>query len=584
MKLLTLLALALLVAGCSTPPVSVVSPESSPTANTLGAEATAVKAVPTQSEEPLAATPTATYTSPAPKDMPTVDTLRIRLDGPTETFSLPGEQRPLPKDILQEIGFFAVGGGGGYGDVCDFHEQLAAMTPEAQKGEWMTKIPFVFCGFSADETITVEIISPDGETIVKDRETPYYVSQVEFYYTPELAAPIGVYTARFSGNSGTIEQAFEVIVPPGPRAYWHDERLILFGFEPREMVRLYAFELEGTSDSRLSRTHSMAGLLSLSAWNEYHTDATGQLIIEGLPASRFAVVGEVSGEMDVLGTNDDVESIKSPYPVRVLRPTEARLSKSIDVWTLTPFTQFEEPGTHRSEVTVGPDDTLYWSMIWCAYAGNPTAFGMTDQFLKEALDSIVMSFTINGIEVESPYLRTTEELDSSFLCHRWATLVTNWTTDEPTTLEIKYDLSNTVDGGHGQPTYLPGVYRHVVTVYTGEGAALSTDDNSALPTVADPSLCSGALPTRLAIGDVARVVADRVRVREGPGTDYATVYGTSIDSGRTVIILDGPVCDDGMLWWKGETGLITLTNGVQHNIVGWVAEESGGEWLLEPER
>lgn len=100
--------------------------------------------------------------------------------------------------------------------------------------------------------------------------------------------------------------------------------------------------------------------------------------------------------------------------------------------------------------------------------------------------------------------------------------------------------------------------------------------------VGDPLACSGALPTRLAIGDIARVVADRLSVREGPGTNYPTVYGTSIGNGRTVTILDGPVCSDGMLWWKGETGLITLTNGEQHNIVGWMAEESGDEWLLEP--
>lgn len=99
----------------------------------------------------------------------------------------------------------------------------------------------------------------------------------------------------------------------------------------------------------------------------------------------------------------------------------------------------------------------------------------------------------------------------------------------------------------------------------------------------DPSACSGAATTRLAIGDVARVVADRLSVREAPGTDSATVYGTSIGKGRTVTILDGPVCSDGMLWWRGETGLITLTNGEQHNIAGWMAEESGDEWLLEPE-
>ena len=144
MKLLTLLALALLVAGCSTPSVL---PESSPTATTLGEEPTAVKAAPVQSAQPIVATPIAIPTGPAQQDFatptPVVDPLRLRLDGPTETFSLPGEQRALPDDILQEIGFYAVGGSGDY--VCDFHDQLAVMEPEEQLAEWMISVPLIIC-------------------------------------------------------------------------------------------------------------------------------------------------------------------------------------------------------------------------------------------------------------------------------------------------------------------------------------------------------------------------------------------------------------------------------------------------------
>ena len=97
--------------------------------------------------------------------------------------------------------------------------------------------------------------------------------------------------------------------------------------------------------------------------------------------------------------------------------------------------------------------------------------------------------------------------------------------------------------------------------------------------------CPGAFATRLAVGDRAKVVAvPRLVVREDPNTRSQPVHGHSLSNGRTVTILDGPVCNGGMLWWKAESGIITLTSGQQHNIVGWMAEESGDEWLLEPLR
>lgn len=97
--------------------------------------------------------------------------------------------------------------------------------------------------------------------------------------------------------------------------------------------------------------------------------------------------------------------------------------------------------------------------------------------------------------------------------------------------------------------------------------------------------CPGAFATRLAVGSRAKVVAvPRLVVHEEPGEGTPTVYGHSLSNGRTVTILDGPICDGGMLWWYAESGVITLTNGDQHNVVGWMAEESGNEWLLEPLR
>lgn len=94
--------------------------------------------------------------------------------------------------------------------------------------------------------------------------------------------------------------------------------------------------------------------------------------------------------------------------------------------------------------------------------------------------------------------------------------------------------------------------------------------------------CPGAWDSRLSIGDTAVVIPERLVMRSGPGTRYDPVRGHSLSQNRQIFILNGPVCDGGMLWWEAETGVITLSNGERHNMQGWVAEESGDEWMLRP--
>lgn len=95
--------------------------------------------------------------------------------------------------------------------------------------------------------------------------------------------------------------------------------------------------------------------------------------------------------------------------------------------------------------------------------------------------------------------------------------------------------------------------------------------------------CPGAFPTRLQIGDRARVVASpQVQVFEGPGTRFSLVEYKYLRQGREVAILEGPVCDGGMLWWRADSGVITLSNGGYGQVIGWIPEESGNQWMLEP--
>ncbi|MCB9433987.1 MAG: hypothetical protein H6668_18615 [Ardenticatenaceae bacterium] len=94
--------------------------------------------------------------------------------------------------------------------------------------------------------------------------------------------------------------------------------------------------------------------------------------------------------------------------------------------------------------------------------------------------------------------------------------------------------------------------------------------------------CPGAFSTRLEKGQNAIVVPFQVKVFTGAGTHYPLAQHKYLKKGRRMIVLDGPVCNGGMLWWEIQSEELTLSNGQQGIIHGWIPEESGDEWMLEP--
>lgn len=94
-------------------------------------------------------------------------------------------------------------------------------------------------------------------------------------------------------------------------------------------------------------------------------------------------------------------------------------------------------------------------------------------------------------------------------------------------------------------------------------------------------VCAGAFPTRLAVGDTARVINYQLNVRAGPSTGNEIVR--RLDVGRTMEILEGPVCDDGQLWYRIRSELITPRDGSPaYQAEGWLVEETGSRYYLEP--
>jgi len=83
--------------------------------------------------------------------------------------------------------------------------------------------------------------------------------------------------------------------------------------------------------------------------------------------------------------------------------------------------------------------------------------------------------------------------------------------------------------------------------------------------------CPGSLPTRLAIGDQAVVITEpdplRARLTPPDGEIVELLY-----SGYALEILNGPVCDDGILWWEVQ---------LREDQRGWIAESVGDEYFVE---
>ncbi|MAT99785.1 MAG: hypothetical protein CL608_21810 [Anaerolineaceae bacterium] len=118
-----------------------------------------------------------------------------------------------------------------------------------------------------------------------------------------------------------------------------------------------------------------------------------------------------------------------------------------------------------------------------------------------------------------------------------------------------------------EPTLMP----------TEPPTATGTSLPSATPTMV---VCVGALPTRLSVGDQARVVNYQINVRTGPGTNFG-VENTLLP-GRVVDIIGGPECNDGQLWYEIRSEPFTNSAGERIQVVGWSVEESGSTYFLEP--
>jgi len=73
----------------------------------------------------------------------------------------------------------------------------------------------------------------------------------------------------------------------------------------------------------------------------------------------------------------------------------------------------------------------------------------------------------------------------------------------------------------------------------------------------------------IAIGDTVTIGSDGVNMRQTPGTNGVII--TTLDTGISLEILDGPTTASGYTWWMG---VVLDENSVDQGISGWVIEDA----------
>lgn len=256
----------------------------------------------------------------------------------TVDFSLSSNQEFLPtiirKDILDEVSFFASGGGGLTWMYCvNENGNNINIVSEVPKVEFTDGVN---AEINIDRPLSISIIFPNGDILTKQ-----FSILTSFDYYVDFQSPIGAHTVLLTDGIHKQYCYFDVQEPILPRLYpgyggYFDfmdnlsPHLVLFGFEPNEKVCLFSY-----ADKRLV------------AWQSFQVDGKGNLMVNLVdmielrgesimaPKTEFMVVavgnetGEVYpyeysdayGDRSVVSTHKSIITRKSDF-VEVKSPAD----------------------------------------------------------------------------------------------------------------------------------------------------------------------------------------------------------------------------------------------------------------------
>lgn len=234
---------------------------------------------------------------------------------PSEIFSLDDANMVAPQDVLEEVSF-SLAGGGWDRWICRDQPQSPSVNMQGGQSasfdvELLNPVNLIVCGWQEGEQIDVSVQLPGGKSITDkviaaSDMTLGFFTHTEYIYYPALDATAGLYVFTFKGDNGSV--VFSVNYQEPVRAGYDarqqndSESLILYGFLPREHIRLLLY------------THGR-----MMAWQEYHANESGRLAIK-IPLnfdrlnSVFVILGDKSGELhyyagDIFGSIPNVHEV-----------------------------------------------------------------------------------------------------------------------------------------------------------------------------------------------------------------------------------------------------------------------------------
>lgn len=221
----------------------------------------------TATQTPVPPTPTETMLPTNTPSVTSTETTQIQVESFSETSWL----TVPPEDILEQLAYGGVGGGGDIDyDICSEILPLPAVTNQyLEEIELFRSTVIRVCGLTPNETVRVLRHQPDGE-IKREEFEADSSGGLEYQFGTTLGDPVGEYILEFRSSSGSTEANSQVLEPDGPRLVEleEDALLLLYNFSREENVRLLVY----TDRERKMR--------KLFAWQELQVDRKGQLLVE----------------------------------------------------------------------------------------------------------------------------------------------------------------------------------------------------------------------------------------------------------------------------------------------------------------
>jgi hypothetical protein len=417
------------------------------------------------------------------------------------TFSDKNINKIPPADVIREIAYFGMPGGGG-GPWCFDTDAGDATSPtfmfdygnDDHPLEIYNPVTIGVCGLPSEEKVKIEVKVPGGVTHnYQVTSTQLHGEKYEAYfdYTPNLNEPIGEHVLTFSGTGWSLQTTLHVIDADSARLYEvNKNKVIFYKFQPNEKVRLLLYKRALNSSDKKD---------ILAGWKEYQMGKDGSLTIDVAleKGGRFIAVGEISGQV---------------------------------------IYQSPEYGYDFYLLTVAPSD------FYCAGAPNPV--GVSPQgYAVVVSDSLPLysaewlnykEFTI-GKQIDVLPQSTVLQTTSNPRCVNG----TWW---------WEVSCKDTICRGIAQEAEAGKIY---LKPFQEAATTLGNENNKSFT-------CPGAPKSRISTGITARVTftdGTPVRLRKKPG--YSEKIINKLPEGTQFKVFGGPECVDRTIWWQ-----IELNDGV----------------------